>query len=323
VGIAAASVGASAVWIEAAAKPVFEGIMRRPLAPMYGYYWRSGEVVQNLGDTLAAFFARYFGYRLLTDQPPWNPFTPSSLLVGSIITRGRILRQSLGYRPVEVWGCGSRGVGIGRVARALARFRAVRGPLTREILGLPETVPLGDPGLLCARIFARPAIEHDRAILIPHFLREADAAVAARAAGCSDVISMGVALDTADRDYLDLPRAEHDAASDLGGVISTVAQIASAGFVLSSSLHGAIIAQAYGRPWAIYDNGALDLPFKWRDYGASLGVEIRPVSTLAEGMAWYRSNASVLTSSPIDLDRLEEAFPTDYGCRSTVSALAQ
>ena len=69
----------------------------------------------------------------------------------------------------------------------------------------------------------------------------------------------------------------------------TVARIIGARFVLTGSLHGAILAQAYGVPWAAYDDGFVDSPPKWSDWAAYLGVEIAFTKTLTEGRAWWES----------------------------------
>ena len=60
-------------------------------------------------------------------------------------------------------------------------------------------------------------------------------------------------------------------------------RIAGAQFVLTASLHGAIVACAYERRFAFWDNGHLDVEFKWRDFAASIGVPCEFVRTVAEG----------------------------------------
>jgi hypothetical protein len=60
-------------------------------------------------------------------------------------------------------------------------------------------------------------------------------------------------------------------------------------FVLTGSLHGAILAQAYGVPWAAYDDGYVDVPEKWYDWADYLRIRIAFVSDLRTGLDWWRA----------------------------------
>jgi hypothetical protein len=64
-------------------------------------------------------------------------------------------------------------------------------------------------------------------------------------------------------------------------------KIAGASFVLSGSLHGAIIACAYNRPFAFWDSGMIDIPFKWDDFSASVGIPSVFVKNVEEAVAVY------------------------------------
>jgi hypothetical protein len=68
-------------------------------------------------------------------------------------------------------------------------------------------------------------------------------------------------------------------------------KIASAGFLLTGSLHGAILACAFKRPFAFWDNGHVDIPFKWRDFAASINMPPIFVRNITEGIAFYDSVA--------------------------------
>lgn len=97
-------------------------------------------------------------------------------------------------------------------------------------------------------------------------------------------------------------------------------RIAGADFVLSGSLHGAILAQAYGVPWAAYDDGYIDTPAKWLDWTAYLGIQIDFVTTLTEGQIWWRSQGhhGVIR----DLSPLLDAFPYPINSDTSSSLLA-
>jgi hypothetical protein len=83
--------------------------------------------------------------------------------------------------------------------------------------------------------------------------------------------------------------------------------IVSARFVLTASLHGAIVAVAYGRPFAFWDPGVVDLPFKWEDFAASVGVPCRFVSTVAEGLRCYEDELAESVALPSRLELLLHA----------------
>ena len=63
--------------------------------------------------------------------------------------------------------------------------------------------------------------------------------------------------------------------------------IASASFVLAGSLHSAIVACAYGVPFCFWDNGHLDVPFKWRDFSASVNIGTSFVTSVEDGRYVY------------------------------------
>ena len=75
-------------------------------------------------------------------------------------------------------------------------------------------------------------------------------------------------------------------------------RIAGAGFILSGALPGAITACAFGVPFAFYDSGYVDVPFKWRDFAASIGVPCSFASTIPEGQALYRDKIAPLLHVP-------------------------
>ena len=63
--------------------------------------------------------------------------------------------------------------------------------------------------------------------------------------------------------------------------------IASARFVLAGSLHSAIVACAYGVPFCFWDNGHLDVPFKWRDFSGSVNIGTSFVTSVEDGRNVY------------------------------------
>lgn len=161
--------------------------------------------------------------------------------------------------------------------------RAVRGPRTRSFLakfGVEAPEVYGDPGLLISRYFPR-TVEADRDyVVIPHY-REAAAKF-----------------------------GRHPTLSTRGDNMRKFADgICRSRLVISSSLHGLIIAEAYGVPAVLLfsDNGE-ELE-KYRDYYEGTGRSEFP-------MAVTVADALTLTPAPLPdvaavQARLLDAFPVD------------
>ena len=232
-------------------------------------YFVKGAPVQNFGDYLPELLAKVFFLHPRLDADAYR-------LIGSVIEADwirRDLRRAVGIERgiVAFWGCGKRdATPLAPRVLALCRFFGVRGPLTRDALGLPADTVLGDPGLLAPLMHApAPAPETaGRAICIPHTEdKRSDAEL--------------IALSGADRVLR--PEVQADEAS----LRRMLDRIAAARFVLTASLHGAIVACAYGRPFAFWDNGHIDVVFKWQDFAASIGVPCLFASGLGQAEALY------------------------------------
>lgn len=279
------------------------------------YYWLQSRLAQNLGDTLGQIVLEALGYRVISYQAQaCRSVNPGRCLlpIGSVLWNRTFDAIAM---PVDVWGCGWRGEPIRADLRERISFYAVRGPLTASGLGLPATTPLGDPALLIPRLKATVIERHDQALVIPHFARAGQMSAKQRCSltGCDELLSAQViSTPTPGRrvSVQGLP-AMVIAAARLGIRIRTswqaIRHIAGAGFVLTGSLHGAILAQSYGVPWAAYDDGCIDTPPKWLDWAAYLGIQIEFVKTLAAGRRWWHSEGKRGTVR--DLEPLLLAFP--------------
>lgn len=164
--------------------------------------------------------------------------------------------------PVAVWGTGfiSKLSTTARIPATGIDIRAVRGELSRRVLegklGRPLDVPTGDPGLLANRLFTEPVPKAHRLGVIPHF-RERD-----------------------DPRFQELARLSDDSVViDLtGDPLSVIREIASCEEVISSSLHGLIVADSFGIPnlhVKVTDRVNGD-GFKFADYYSAFGIEHRP-----------------------------------------------
>lgn len=135
-----------------------------------------------------------------------------------------------------------------------SRFSFVRGPLTQEILVkngyiCPEIY--GDPALILPLIYVPNDIQKKYKLgVIPHYVDK-------------------------DHPFIDVLR-NYDKCKIIdiqGGVEKTINDINSCDLIVSSSLHGIIVADTYEIPsrWIEFSNKVVGNGFKFRDYFLSVG----------------------------------------------------
>ncbi len=221
-------------------------------------WWSNGPSPGNLGDVLTPVILRGLGY----DVARASRRRASLLAIGSIIRFARPHQH--------VWGSGV--IDSKDKTERRARYLAVRGPLTAAIVRrqkgkCPDV--FGDPALLLPRVHNTPIEAVHPLGVVPHYR---DLQSVRANAGNLPIISPLSATP-----------------------LSVVDQIRACRAIVSSSLHGIIVAHAYGIPagWLaskrLHGDG-----IKFRDYAASVGVELRPQWTIQD--AW---EARVLPE-PID-----------------------
>jgi pyruvyltransferase len=173
------------------------------------------------------------------------------------------------------------------------RVCAVRGPLTREkLLGLGIDCPsvYGDPALLYPRYY-RPASTKTFALgIVPH-IRDQASPLLDRLRVHPSVIMIDIT----------------------SGIDEVVDRVNQCRMIASSSLHGLIIADAYGIPssWIRISSSMKGDGFKFRDYLASVGrdrfaspLQLTPGTTVDD--IGERAMDAVID---IDMDALVEACP--------------
>lgn len=247
------------------------------------HYWKK-EQQENLGDYLSTVIVEHMKQRhgLAEDGCRRRIHLYA---VGSILQAG--------YQNAAVWGSGfiedPLGSGLSRVFHGSwmrkLDIRAVRGPLTAEALRrLGHTVPevCGDPGILMPMIYQPQNVEKTREyVVVRHYV---DTQV------CENTVPI---LTT-----------------DYKGFIDRLCQ---AGRVVSSSLHGVILAEAYGVPAVLYRPEETDeqLPiFKYKDYYYGTGRTSFPIArTIEEALRtepcpvpdFTRQAAALAAAFPVDL----------------------
>jgi len=238
-------------------------------------YYTRNEPLKNFGDYLAEYIWRK---ALVTPLVQASSYYLVGSAIDEAIIRNTVAQADGGlHQPaLAFWCCGARSDRpIPEDLLARCAFFGVRGPLTRSLLGLPLSTPTGDPGFLMPLLYT-PSTNAERrlddhTLCIPHCSEAERAEELRQAAGADRVISAWVRSD-----------------EELHALIDA---IVSADFVLTGSLHGAILACAYRRPFAFWDTGFVDIPFKWADFAASIGVEPGFASDMADGFDWYASRA--------------------------------
>jgi hypothetical protein len=266
------------------------GVLAGPSIPVC--WW---DRKNNFGDGIAPWLVGLLTGRLVhnaMDLPG-----PALATVGSVI-------QWLQRPGLRVWGSGlirplePEDCDRLRSARPEA-VHAVRGRLTRQELvnKLDWPVPevFGDPAILLPRVVPRPAPLHEVAV-VPHRLHR--------------------------RLLPDDPLTAPDArlVDVRGRPTSVVRDIAAAAGVVSSSLHGLIVAQAYEIPWVrlkITDAPLMGDDFKFDDFFSTLdrqSVATVEVSRRELSMLDWRkvAGAARVPRLTIDPDKLLEAFPWDF-----------
>src|SRR5262245_54832252 len=204
----------------------------------------------NVGDTLT----RPILERLIPGEAIYQvgPDVRGKLLgVGSILW---LMRE----RDI-VWGAGAMRQAPHPVPLGV-KFLAVRGPITRELLHggkVPETY--GDPGLLMPIVY-RPASAKKYAVgIVPHY------------------------VDKKCWRYSFQGKDEIDFSSHVPPYIRVlnvawpwkkfIDELLSCERIVSSSLHGLVLAEAYGIPaeWRVWSDKVIGRGFKFRDYLAGTG----------------------------------------------------
>lgn len=217
------------------------------------FWWNEkklqGKTKENYGDLLG----RYLVEKISGKRAVWtNPisfsifdyFKPTYVTIGSILTN--VTKQCV------VWGSGiiSKEYPIKK-----AKFLAVRGPQTRQHLiaqGYQVPEVYGDPALLLPRFYNPEIQKQYRMGIVPHYKD-------------FDVINNKFGQDESIL-IIDLMTNNIEATTD---------QFLKCESIVSSSLHGVIVAHAYGIPavWQKFSNDVFGDDIKYQDYFESVGFK--------------------------------------------------
>lgn len=223
------------------------------------YWWRNRDGTINYGDDISPFIVERISGRPVehTSLERCDLIATGSLLDRAAMRRWKRLAR-LNFRPLFVWGSGSLQP-LPPAPRNLV-VEAVRGPRTRDAMGLPRTLPIGDPALLLSAFINRPQKRY-RWGIIPHVSDRNHPMVAELQYQPGARV-----IDLTDPD-----------------TVGTAALIASCHFVASSSLHGLITADSFGVPnvWLKLSDALDGGDWKFVDYFESVRRATSPLKTFA------------------------------------------
>ncbi len=257
-------------------------------------YWWRGEGAQssnkqNFGDYLSPLIVEAISGKKVEFA---EPEVADMIAIGSILSRERKAKGWLIKRNLHIWGSGTD-----KSERAFSGrhyYHAVRGMKTRsQIKDLKQQPALGDPGLLADVLWegrARPAKKF-RLGVIPHFVDQTDPRV-------EQILAM-----------------EHTKFIDVFAPVDNVVnQILQCEFILSSSMHGLIIADSFGIPnrrMQLSSGKISDLKFD--DYYSAFGID-SPVTVAPESLIREEWDHPVFTEGyqRPGLDQLKKQLTTSF-----------
>lgn len=226
-----------------------------------GYIQRNYGKIEhnNWGDDINIFF--------LKDILNCNPLPKDASILYKLLPVKNYLciGSVLGWydnKYMEVWGSGLISPNE-KVYKKIRCIHSVRGPLTREVLlsqniDCPERY--GDPALLISKFYKPNTNKRYKLGIIPHFA-DYDSNCFKKFKHDPDILFIKM---KGYKDWHDIPN-----------------QICSCERIISSSLHGLIIADSYNIPnlWVKFSNNIRGNNFKYHDYYCSVGrYDEKPIS---------------------------------------------
>lgn len=218
----------------------------------------------NFGDDMNLWFWDYF-------LPDWRNSYPDRTLFGIGSILGAKVLDQMG--KVLVCGSGSGYGSLGPVNPERIHLSWVRGPLTARLLGLEDAVAITDPASLLTIMpeFAELPRGGGGTIFIPH---RSTAQLAINWDRIGRLCGLQVVLPNQDAKEV-------------------IHRIVGADLVVTESMHGAIIADAFRIPWAPIRISNQFNEHKWNDWAAGLGLAINAADSLTLPKKLWRLSGKV------------------------------
>lgn len=228
------------------------------------------ELLSNFGDELSPAVLQYATGRRVA----WAPAQKAEVIaVGSIIEY--YARRS--SSQAVVWGSGLRDAPskalVTQIKASVGHFSAVRGPKTAEALGLKNSTSLGDPGVLVP-LLGNFGGSKSGVLYLPHFRTWTTSQGRSQ---IQQAIDLGMRVVPPSTRPIDMINA-----------------ISRSDLVLSSSLHGVVVAHALGvavQSLGIPSGGMAEPDFKYEDYFSSINLEYQRINV---DTCFNRSNLNAI-----------------------------
>jgi hypothetical protein len=251
-------------------------------------YWLDNQDVINLGDYITELLLQALGYKFVRYPHPEAANQGECLFCIGTTLCSRWIRDIPTPDRVVIWGAGYWGDEQVKALLPRLDIRMVRGPITRQFVG--KDVPIGDPGLLLPLFFPASALRNQKVLAVPHCNNLAAYAKKERSLpGGTEICSCMVKKSN---------------------WWERAGMILAAEFVITNSLHTAILRQAYGLPWAfwLHRQDSWDKPVKWYDWFGSLGLPAPQPSRDLDGCRrWWETVGKFGQSPP--LEPMLKVFP--------------
>lgn len=244
-----------------------------------------GEITEheNLGDYLSLIVVEYMLKKRGLDLKAQTEKTEYLYAIGSII--------GFGLQDATIWGSGFlRKENARRLVRTKLDIRAVRGPYTKaylEKMGFKCPEIYGDPAVLMPLIYSSSGEKKYSCSIVLHHsskLRE----------NISGIEDLGL-------HYIEIKTTDYKHFID---------EIVQSDMVISSALHGIILAEAYGIPTVYLKDSEINQDLKFDDYYSGTGrVQYEYACTIDEALKSKPTNS--LPKIEDMSSALMEAFPYD------------
>jgi len=276
------------------------------------WYWREERRYINFGEYIVPLLMEALGYKTVTYSVASSLGILPRYDFCLILITSELHKSMVDWWNVPhlyVWG-GGKGRGEFFDIRSepyasKVKIFAVRGPHTIRQLKLDEKTTVGDPGFLMPLFFRvnKDPRQH-KVTYVPHWSNREDWEAKRLAVGAERVI--------------DVRCTRKEFWSRLTAIVSSK-------FVLTNTLHTAVMCHAYGTPWALClpEGDILDCPDKWRDLFELLGIydKARAVKGYAEGLEWWHEVGS--KAKTIDLLALLDSFPLPIKTKEALGILSK
>lgn len=263
------------------------------------WYWNNNNPIINLGESFSIEICKHFGVAFKeigsAQKGDFEEFNNQCLyIVGSGILNKSIYNNQC--ENIHIWGLGAgKKETLSSINKNIV-IHGVRGPETRDALKLPKETPVGDPGFLIPEIHKATRVGGEGVTYIPHWQTLLNC----------DKESVKKITSNIGADRLVNVRFNKNTPFK-----TKLSEILESDFILTSSLHTAIICIGYNIPWAPLQIPGEKIgggyhPLKWIDLASSLNKEkFTFTKNYKEASAWHENN----DIKPPCMKRMVEAFP--------------